>query len=268
MRGPGQHVGDAAALDHAAGEHDGHVVAILGHDTEVVRDDQGRRAARAHLLLQQVEHLRLHGHIQAGGGFVGDHQLRLIDQRHGDHHPLRHAPGEFVRIGPIARPRVGYADSGQDVDGTRTCGTGIDAVVGADQAHQLVADTRYRLQRGARILRHKTDARAAHLVKRRPGKRQQIGSGKTHLAGFAGVPRQQSDARHRRHRLAGAGLADQADDAAGANVEIDAVQDTRQARLARRIARGKLDHQGADGKQRARSRRASSRRHGPQRFDT
>ena len=40
---------------------------------------------------QQVKDLRLDGHVQGRGGLVGDQQLRVAGQRHGDHDALAHA---------------------------------------------------------------------------------------------------------------------------------------------------------------------------------
>ena len=51
----------------------------------------------------QVEDLRLDRHVQRGGRLVGDQQLRLAGQRHGDHRALPHAAGQLVRI--FARTR-------------------------------------------------------------------------------------------------------------------------------------------------------------------
>ncbi|KAG1362878.1 hypothetical protein G6F61_014085 [Rhizopus arrhizus] len=43
--------------------------------------------------------LRLDGHVQRGGRFVGDQQARLARQGHRDHHALAHAARQFTRQG-------------------------------------------------------------------------------------------------------------------------------------------------------------------------
>ena len=48
-------------------------------------------------VLEQLEHLRLHRDVERGGRLVGDQDLRLAEQRHGDHHALPHAARELVR---------------------------------------------------------------------------------------------------------------------------------------------------------------------------
>ena len=59
---------------------------------------------------QQLEHLRLDRDVERRRRLVGDQQLRVAGQRHGDHHPLAHAAGELVRIGAEAALRVRDAD--------------------------------------------------------------------------------------------------------------------------------------------------------------
>ncbi len=54
---------------------------------------------------QDFQDLRLHRHVQRGGGLVGDQQVGPGDGGHGDHHPLAHAAGQFVGILPHAAAR-------------------------------------------------------------------------------------------------------------------------------------------------------------------
>ena len=58
---------------------------------------------------EQFEDLRLHGHVERRGRLVGDQQLRLVGERHGDHHALALAAGKLVRIG--AEPLFRLADA-------------------------------------------------------------------------------------------------------------------------------------------------------------
>ena len=48
--------------------------------------------------VEQDQHLLLDGHIQGGGGLVGDEQTGLGSHHHGDHHPLPEAAGELKRV--------------------------------------------------------------------------------------------------------------------------------------------------------------------------
>lgn len=49
----------------------------VGGDAEVVGDQHDRGPGATAQVVDQVEHLRLHGGIQSGGGLVGDDQVRL-----------------------------------------------------------------------------------------------------------------------------------------------------------------------------------------------
>ena len=49
----------------------------LGDDAHVVRDEDHRHPVRLAELVEQVEHLRLHGHVERGRRLVGDQQLGL-----------------------------------------------------------------------------------------------------------------------------------------------------------------------------------------------
>ena len=71
--------------------------AVPGDDAQVVGDQHDPRAG--HLLggLEHLQHLGLHGDVQSGGRLVGDDQVRVVGDRHRDHGPLAHPAGELVR---------------------------------------------------------------------------------------------------------------------------------------------------------------------------
>ena len=54
--------------------------------------------SRACDVLEQLEDLRLHRDVERGGRLVGDQQVGLVGERHGDHDALALAAGELVRI--------------------------------------------------------------------------------------------------------------------------------------------------------------------------
>ena len=70
-------------------------------------------------LLQQRKDLRLHGDVERGGRLVGDEQIGLVGERHGDHHALALAAGELVRIAREPRRRIGDADLGEQLERAR-----------------------------------------------------------------------------------------------------------------------------------------------------
>ena len=58
---------------------------------------------------EQLQDLRLHGHVERRGRLVGDEEVGLVGERHGDHHALALPAGELVRIG--AEPALRLADA-------------------------------------------------------------------------------------------------------------------------------------------------------------
>ena len=65
---------------------------------------------------EEFEDLRLHRHVEGRRRLVGDQHVRIVGERHGDHHPLALAAGQLVRIGIDARARVGNAHELQKLD--------------------------------------------------------------------------------------------------------------------------------------------------------
>ena len=68
------------------------------HDAEVVADEQAGEALLALQLLEQVEHLGLHRHVERGRGLVGDQQVGLEREGAGDADALALTAGELVRV--------------------------------------------------------------------------------------------------------------------------------------------------------------------------
>ena len=97
---------DRSLLDDLALLHHAEPVGELAHDPEVVGDEQHRHAEPGLQFLQQAQDLRLHGDVERGGRFVGNQQIGLVGERHGDHHALALAAGKLVRIAAGAASRA------------------------------------------------------------------------------------------------------------------------------------------------------------------
>ena len=72
-------------------------------------------------VVEQVEDLRLDGDVESRGRLVGDEQLRLAGQGHGDHHPLAQAAGELVGIGAQPLVRAGACRRASSTSRARSC---------------------------------------------------------------------------------------------------------------------------------------------------
>ena len=62
---------------------------------------------------KQLQDLRLHRDVERRGRLVGDQQIGLVGERHGDHHALALAAGKLVRIAAEPALRLGNADLGR-----------------------------------------------------------------------------------------------------------------------------------------------------------
>ena len=88
MRRRLEHVLDRAVLHDLALLHDADAVSDLAHDTEVMGNEQHGHAHPGLNLLQQFEDLRLHRDVERRRRLVGDQEVRLVGERHGDHYTL------------------------------------------------------------------------------------------------------------------------------------------------------------------------------------
>ena len=79
---------------HAVTQHQ-HLIGQLRDHRQVMADDQ-QRIATGLDGLQHLKDLRLHGGIQRGGGFIGDHQTGIQCQRTGDQRALAQAAGQLI----------------------------------------------------------------------------------------------------------------------------------------------------------------------------
>lgn len=87
-----------AVLDGLTGVHNHDLFAGLGHNTQIVGDEDHGGVQPLLQFVDQAQHLGLNGHIQCSGGFVGKDQLRLTGQRNGNDNALLHAAGKLMGV--------------------------------------------------------------------------------------------------------------------------------------------------------------------------
>ena len=224
MLGVGEQRFDWCFLDDLAAVHHGDAVGHLGDDAEVVGDQHDAGPALGLEGAHQVEDLGLDRDVERGGRLVGDEQLGLGGEGHGDHHPLRLTARELVRVRLGAPFGVGDTDRAQHLDGLleagRTARVAVDLVDLAD----LVAGREARVQAGVGLLEDHRDPIAAQRAHRRARQGEHVDAVERHRARDdpTGLV---DEAHHRQHRdaLAAARLADEAEHLALADGEVDAV---------------------------------------------
>ena len=164
MLGRGEHALDRALLDDLAALHHADPVGELAHDAEIVGDEQHRHAEPRLDVFQELQDLRLHRDVERGGRLVGDQQIGLVGERHGDHHALALAAGQLVRIAAEPPRRVGNADlveQFEDAGARRLAG---NALMQQQNFADLLLDRVQRIERRHRLLENDGDVVAAHLA--------------------------------------------------------------------------------------------------------
>ncbi|MNV50839.1 hypothetical protein D3C71_1428670 [compost metagenome] len=173
---------------------------------------------------QQFDDLRLNGHVERGGRFIGNQQLWSAGNRHGDHHALAHPTRKLVRINVETRSRVGDTYLGQQINSPLTTSAAVAALVHLQRFHDLEADGVARVKAGHRLLENHRHFRAHQLATLFFGNFAQILAVKLqffghHLTGEVDQPHN----RQRADGLAGAGFADNAHHLALLHAVTDAV---------------------------------------------
>ncbi len=154
--------------------HHGHPVGVLSHNAQVVGDQQQRHP---HAFLQptnELEHLLLHRHIQGRGRLVGNQQLRLIGQRHGNHHPLPLPSGELMRVGVQPLLRMGNLHLFKQLNHTTTGLHPAESLMQEQHFAQLFFDRVQRVEAGHRLLKDHADVVSSNLTDAPFGGMQQV----------------------------------------------------------------------------------------------
>ena len=136
----------------------------LGDDAEVVRDQDHADVELLLHAVDQLDDLRLHGHVERRRRLVGDQHVGVVHERHRDHRALPHAARELVRVVAGAAPRVRDADLSEQLDGARARLPARHVRVRAHRLGDLVADAVHRVQARERVLEDHRDVAAADLA--------------------------------------------------------------------------------------------------------
>ena len=130
-------VGD---LHQATEIHHAHLIAHVPHDGQVVADEQIGQLPLALQVLHDVQHLRLHRHVECRGGLVAHEKFRLGGQRAGNRNALALAARELVRVlGHVGRRQAHRLQQLSDAPIQRILVRNeamLDQRLGNDVAHQ------------------------------------------------------------------------------------------------------------------------------------
>ena len=204
--------------------HDQDLRAELPYHVEVMRDKEDRCAVLPIDLFQQLQNLRLDGHIQSGGGLVSQQQLGTRDDSGGDHDPLEHPARQLVGILVIDDLRVRQFCLRHGGQGCFFPLLGGFLGVDAQRFLHLGADLHDRIQAGHRLLEHHSQVGALAAAQFLWGAVQEIQAVQQDAAGAIRFSLwEQAADGHGSDRFAGTGLAHQADDGPICHREADAL---------------------------------------------
>ncbi|KAH0438605.1 hypothetical protein KCU90_g3480, partial [Aureobasidium melanogenum] len=195
------------------------------HQVEVVRDEHEAEIHLVHQRSQQLDDLRLHGHVQRGGGFVREQQRRLADNRGGNHRALLHAAAQFVRIGALRGARVFETDACEHGMHFVAYRAAAQQTVRADHVGELRADREGGVERRCWILKDHGDAPSAQCPHARLRRMAQVFAVE-HDPPAADAPRvaEQAEHRQRGYALARTRFADETDRLAASHLQIEPIQ--------------------------------------------
>ena len=103
-------------LHDVAAVHHYDAVGHLGYDAQVVGDEDDADAVFALQVLQKLENGLLHRHVEGCGGLVGDDDVGVVDERHGNHDALLLATAELVGVAVVYLLGAGEKHLAEEVD--------------------------------------------------------------------------------------------------------------------------------------------------------
>jgi hypothetical protein len=225
MLGPAEEVDGGGLLDDLTRVHDRDVVADLGHDSHVMRDEDHRHFVLAAKLVEEVEDLGLDRDVERSRRLVGDQETRIARERDRDHHALAHAPGEPVRVVVEALGRPWDSHLLEELD-RALAGVLLGGVeVAPQRLRDLRPDLERRVERRHRVLEDHRDLAAADVLHLPVVELRQVLAVEEDRPAYdlRGRFRNETHDRERRDGLAATGLTDDPERLALLHVEADPV---------------------------------------------
>ena len=217
VTGVGEDLLRRTLLDDLPRIHDGDRMGDFGHEREIVGNEDHGEAELLAQRVEQIDDLLLHGHVKCGRRFVGDDELRVTGQRHGDKHTLALAAGKLVRI-RFKRALGIKADEFEQF-------LGAARAAALRQLLHLRLDEHRRVERAQCILVDHRDLMAADLIVLALVASHEVPAVEQDLAADSRLRVEQAHDGERGDRLAAAGLADETHRLPRAYGEVEVVDD-------------------------------------------
>ena len=216
-----QHLLGRTLLDDTAALHHHDSVSDIGHDPEIMRDEEHARVVPPLQILDQGKDLCLRRDVEGGRRLVGDEEVRVEHHGSRDHDALALAARDLVRIGIVEALGIWQAHGGQDLDDLGLALAILELGMDAQDLVDLLADGLDRVEGRHRLLKNHRHARAAQAPQACRRGLENVLAVEPDLARNGGklALRQETHDREGGNRLAGTRLPDDADDLAAAHTE-------------------------------------------------
>ena len=178
-----QYLVGGALLHRVAAVHHQDVVGNLADDAEVVADEYDADAVFALQVTQQFEDGLLHRHVKGCGGFVGDEDVGVVDECHGNHHALFLAAADLMRIAVEYLFGAGekhFLEKLYDFlfQNTPSILSALSILMGFHHFHHLLAAFLHRVERSHWLLENHADTLASDVAEARFVEGEQVGVAK------------------------------------------------------------------------------------------
>ncbi len=144
----GKDVLQRTVFDDAPFVHDGNFVGDFSNDAEVVRNEDERHLVRALQLPQELQNRCLNGHVESRGRLIGNEEIGLAADCHGDHDTLFLPTGELVGIAVEDQLRVREPNLLEELNCPLPCLLPAHTAVEHERFHDLLSAAEDRVQRG------------------------------------------------------------------------------------------------------------------------
>ena len=105
-------------------------------------------------LVHQIQYLGLNGNIKGRCRFIGNKQLRIAGQGHGNHSPLPHTAGQLMRIVVYPFMRCGNLNPFKHLNGCRQTIFFVHPFMKGKHFRNLISDAEYGVKGGHRFLKN------------------------------------------------------------------------------------------------------------------
>ena len=205
--------------------HHGDEIGHAGDHRQIVSNQHQRHSLIPNQRFEEAQDLNLRRDVQCGRRLVRDQQFGSKRDSEGDAHALPLPSRQLVRVKVQRKAAFRHPDPVQFFASDFARIGRVHLSMHQKRFGDLVPDGLDRIERAHGLLENHADLAAANGAHFPFAQIEQIPSVKLRRAGAHRALRKKAHDRKRRHRFAGTGFADDAEDRSGFNIQRDVFQD-------------------------------------------